>query len=352
MSGFDMSFYKGKKVLITGHTGFKGSWMCRVLSMFGADVTGYALEPSQPSLFAAMGADSLTKSFIGDVRDREKLIAFVKDFRPEIIFHLAAQPIVREGYKDPVCTYETNVMGTVNLCEAVRLCGSVRSFVNVTTDKVYKPDKSKRVFAETDPLDGFDPYSNSKSCSELVTSSYSNSFFKDIGIAVSTCRAGNAIGGGDFSMDRLIPDCFRAVSKGDTIIIRNPDSIRPFQHVLDAVCAYLMLGAAQYENGSLSGSYNIAPHEKDCVTAGQLADMFCKHWGGSASWKHVPEKGSLHEEECLLLDCSKIRDALGWSPRFDTEEAIRRTVEWYRCFFDGGDTLSVMDNQIGEYFRN
>ena len=351
MSGFDMSFYKGKKVLITGHTGFKGSWLCRVLSLSGADIAGYALEPSQPSLFAAMGAEGLTKSVIGDVRDREKLVALVNDFRPEIIFHLAAQPIVREGYKNPAYTYETNVMGTVNICEAVRLCGSVRSFVNVTTDKVYKISEGKMVCVETDPLDGFDPYSNSKSCSELVTSSYNNSFFRNMGIAVSTCRAGNAIGGGDFSPDRLIPDCVRAVSNGDTIIIRNPDSVRPFQHVLEPVSAYLMLAAAQYENVGLSGSYNIAPDEKDCITAGQLADMFCKCWGGTAKWRHVPEKDSPHEEDRLLLDCTKFRTALRWHPRWDIGQAVQKTAEWYKCYFEGGDVVSLMDKQIREYLR-
>lgn len=347
---FDLSFYKGKKILVTGHTGFKGSWMCRLLSLYGADVTGYALKPpTDPSLFEIAGTDKEMRSVIGDIRDRKKLIDLFEETRPEIVLHLAAQPIVRESYKDPAYTYETNVMGTVNVCEAVRLCGSVKSFVNVTTDKVYKNNEWEWGYRETDALDGFDPYSNSKSCSELVTSSYNNSFFRDLGIAVSTCRAGNVIGGGDFAKDRIIPDCVRAAEKNERIIIRNPYSVRPFQHVLEPVAAYLALAARQYEDIKLSGSYNIGPDEQDCITTGELADIFCRCWGEDASWENVSEKDAPHEANFLKLDCSKFKRALGWRPRWHIDEAVEKTVEWSRCYLEGGDVNALMKKQISEY---
>ena len=347
---FDLSFYKGKKILVTGHTGFKGSWLCRLLSLYGADVTGYALEPpTDPSLFEIAGTDKEMRSVMGDIRDRKKLIDLFEETRPEIVFHLAAQPIVRESYKDPAYTYETNVMGTVNVCEAVRLCGSVKSFVNVTTDKVYKNNEWEWGYRETDALDGFDPYSNSKSCSELVTSSYNNSFFRDLGIAVSTCRAGNVIGGGDFAKDRIIPDCVRAAEKNERIIIRNPYSVRPFQHVLEPVAAYLALAARQYEDIKLSGSYNIGPDEQDCITTGELAEIFCRCWGEDASWENVSEKDAPHEANYLKLDCSKFKGTFGWRPRWHIDEAVEKTVEWSRCYLEGGDVNALMKKQISEY---
>jgi CDP-glucose 4,6-dehydratase len=237
----DMSFYKGKTVLITGHTGFKGSWMCKLLSMAGAKVIGYSLNPpTTPSLFELSGVEKEIVSVIGDIRDLAKLNETMQKYRPEIVIHMAAQPIVRESYAEPVYTYETNVMGTVNICEAVRLCDSVKSFVNVTTDKVYKNNEWEWGYHENDALDGYDPYSNSKSCSELVTSSYIKSFFYNRDIAVSTCRAGNVIGGGDFAKDRIIPDCVRAMEAKQEITVRNPYSTRPYQHVLEPVVTYLV----------------------------------------------------------------------------------------------------------------
>ena len=347
---FDLSFYKGKKVLVTGHTGFKGSWICRILSMYGAEVTGYALEPpTEPSLFEISGIQKEINSVKGDIRDKDRLISVFEEFQPEIVLHLAAQPIVREGYKDPAYTYETNVMGTVNVCEAVRLCGSVRSFVNITTDKVYKNNEWEWGYRETDALDGFDPYSNSKSCSELVTSSYNNSFFRDLGIAVSTCRAGNVIGGGDFAKDRIIPDCIRAMEKKEKIVIRNPHSVRPFQHVLEPAAAYLALAAKQYENIKLSGSYNIGPDDQDCVTTGRLADIFCRCWGEDASWENVSEKDAPHEANFLKLDCSKFKRTFNWHPRWHIEEAVEKTVQWSRCYLENGDVSTLMEKQISEY---
>lgn len=345
-----LDFYRGRTVLITGHTGFKGSWMCKALSMYGANVIGYALEPpTKPSLFEIAALNDSVTSVIGDIRDRENLISVLQKYRPEIVIHMAAQPIVRESYANPAYTYETNVMGTVNICEAIRVCGSVKSFINVTTDKVYKNNEWEWGYRETDALDGFDPYSNSKSCSELVTSSYNNSFFRSCGTAVSTCRAGNVIGGGDFAKDRIIPDCVRAMSKKEEIIIRNPNSIRPFQHVLEPVLAYLKLAKLQYGDIRLGSSYNIGPDDCDCVSVGELADMFCKCWGEGALWKNISEESAPHEAGYLKLDCSKIKRAINWKPRWHIAEAVEKTVEWSKSYLDGKDAAAVMEKQISDY---
>ena len=253
-------FYKDRKVLVTGHTGFKGTWLCKLLVLAGAKVTGYSLEPpTDPSLFAICGMEKQMHSVIGDIRDLPHLLQIFQETKPEIVLHLAAQPIVRDSYRDPVGTYETNVMGTVHVLECVRQTDSVRSFLNVTTDKVYENREWEWGYRETDPLNGYDPYSNSKSCSELVTHSYRKSFFAAGAPAISTARAGNVIGGGDFAHDRIIPDCVRAAISGQPVKLRNPDSIRPFQHVLEPLSVYLMIAAAQVEEPSLAGSYNVGP---------------------------------------------------------------------------------------------
>mgnify|MGYP000155545827 CR=1 FL=1 len=281
----DLTFYKGKKVLITGHTGFKGSWMCRTLIQAGAEVTGYSLEPpTDPNLFSMAEIEDKMNSVIGDIRDLEKLSKAFRKVQPEIVIHLAAQPIVRDSYKDPVYTYETNVMGTVNICECVRRNPCVKSFLNVTTDKVYENKEWEWGYRENEPLDGYDPYSNSKSCSELVTHSYKNSFFNETGVAVSTARAGNVIGGGDFANDRIIPDCVRAAKEKKDIVIRNPFSTRPYQHVLEPVIAYLMIAKEQYEDAKYQGYYNVGPDETDCVTTGDLVDLFVEKWGEGMKW--------------------------------------------------------------------
>lgn len=348
----NLSFYKDKTVLVTGHTGFKGTWMCKMLLMQGAKVVGYSLKPSTtPNLFDVSNIEREMISIIGDIRDLNKLINVVNEYKPEIVIHMAAQPIVRESYDNPVYTYETNVMGTVNICEAVRNCDSVKSFVNVTTDKVYKNNEWEWGYRECDALDGFDPYSNSKSCSELVTSSYINSFFSKQDIAVSTCRAGNVIGGGDFAKDRIIPDCVRAMENKSEIIVRNPYSTRPYQHVLEPVYTYLMLAEKQYENKNLSGCYNVGPDDCDCVTTGNLVDIFCNKWGDGASWKNVAEKNAPHEANFLKLDCSKIKKMLSWNPRWHIEEAIEKTVIWSKEYFKGSDMNKIMDMQIEEYLR-
>lgn len=348
----DLDFYRGKTVLVTGHTGFKGSWMCRVLTMHGANVVGYSLEPpTSPSLFEAAGIEKSITSVTGDIRDLARLNETMQKYRPELVIHMAAQPIVRESYRDPVYTYETNVMGTVNICEAVRQCGSVKSFVNVTTDKVYRNNEWEWGYRETDALDGYDPYSNSKSCSELVTSSYTKSFLNANGAAVSTCRAGNVIGGGDFAKDRIIPDCVRAMEKGEEIIVRSPYSTRPYQHVLEPVVTYLTLAAMQYEKPELAGNYNVGPDDCDCVNTGDLVDLFCEKWGDGASWKNVSEANAPHEANFLKLDCSRIKSVLGWKPRWHIADAIEKTVEWSRAYLAGEDIISVMEKQINEYTR-
>ena len=346
---FDFSFYKGKNVLVTGHTGFKGSWLCKILVNAGAKVTGYSLEsPTNPNLFTACNINEDINSVIADIRDLNRLKEVFEEVQPEIVFHLAAQPIVRDSYKDPVYTYETNVMGTVNICECVRLNPCVKSFLNVTTDKVYHNNEWEWGYREIDPLDGYDPYSNSKSCSELVTHSYINSFFNEMDIAVSTARAGNVIGGGDFSNDRIIPDCIRAAKNGTDIIVRNPHSTRPYQHVLEPLALYMMIAMEQYKDKKFAGFYNVGPDDRDCVTTGELTDLFCKHWGEGIKWINKSVSGP-HEANFLKLDCSKIKSVFGWKPVWDVDKAIEKTVEWFKIFFAGNDVAKCMDEQIKEF---
>ena len=350
----DLDFYRGKKVLVTGHTGFKGSWLCRMLVNAGAEVTGYSLEPpTEPSLFEMAGLKDRMNSVTGDIRDLEHLQETFTRAQPEIVLHLAAQPIVRESYKDPRYTYETNVMGTVNLLECVRSTPSVKSVLNVTTDKVYHNNEWCWGYREDEPLDGFDPYSNSKSCSELVTHCYINSFFDSPSSpAVSTARAGNVIGGGDFARDRIIPDCVRAVQAGRVIGIRNPYSTRPFQHVLEPLAAYLMICRKQYEDRSAAGFYNVGPDECDCVTTAELADLFCSCWGEGAAWENQAEEGAPHEANFLKLDCSRIKAAFGWKPRWHIRECMEMTCRFSKVWLAGGDVPAEMDREIGAFLGN
>lgn len=346
----DLSFYKGKKVLVTGHTGFKGSWLCRILVKAGAEVTGYSLEaPTDPNLFSMADVENNINSVIGDIRDLAHLKEVFKEVQPEIVLHLAAQPIVRDSYKDPVYTYETNVMGTVNICECVRLNPCVKSFLNVTTDKVYHNNEWAWGYRENEPLDGYDPYSNSKSCSELVTHSYINSFFNDMDVSVSTARAGNVIGGGDFANDRIIPDCIRAATAGREIVVRNPYSTRPYQLVLEPLAIYMAIAMKQYEDLNYQGYYNVGPDDRDCVTTGELADLFTDFWGGGITWVNRYDGGP-HEANFLKLDCSKIKKTFGWRPRYSVKEAVEKTVEWTKAYLAGEDMLAVMDRQIKEFF--
>ena len=277
--GFDLSFYQGKKVFLTGHTGFKGAWLCKMLVNAGAEVTGYSLNPpTSPSLYEIAGIAQDIHSVTGDIRDYAALKKAFDTAQPEIVLHLAAQPIVRDSYKDPAYTYETNVMGTVNILECVRNSTCVKSFLNVTTDKVYRNKEWVWGYRENEELDGSDPYSNSKSCSELVTHSYKNSFFADGRVAISTARAGNVIGGGDFANDRIIPDCIRAAVRKETIIVRNPFSTRPYQHVLEPLYAYLMIAASQYEDESFAGCYNVGPDEVDRPRRSHRIRRFFHFW--------------------------------------------------------------------------
>ncbi len=345
-----MEFFKNKSVFITGHTGFKGSWLSKILEMAGAKVTGFALPATNPSLFSLAKIEKdMESSIIGDIRNQEELEKAFQMAKPEIVFHMAAQPIVRESYQNPAYTYEVNIMGTVNILECIRKSDTVKSFLNITTDKVYKNLEWEWGYRETDELDGLDPYSNSKSCSELVTHSYQKSFFSDGGVAISTARAGNVIGGGDFAKDRIIPDCIRAAVAKKDIIIRNPYSTRPFQHVLEPLFAYLLIAKEQYENIEKQGYYNVGPKEEDCITTGELATIFCKKWGQDLKWVNIAEKNAPKEANFLKLDCSKIKKELGWQPTWNIEQAIEKTVQFAKIQNQNGDINRCMKEQIEEY---
>ena len=341
-----LDFYKNKRIFLTGHTGFKGTWFCRILLQAGAEITGYALDPpASPSLFVQTNTKKDIHSITNDIRDRDALIKAVTNAKPDIIIHLAAQPIVRFSYHEPAATYETNVMGTVNILEAVRLAPSVKSFVNVTTDKVYENKEWHWGYRENENLCGYDPYSNSKSCSELVTHSYRKSFFTgDNTPAISTARSGNVIGGGDYAEDRIIPDCIRAVNEQKEVIVRNPHSIRPYQHVLECLCGYLILTEKQYSDKALQGAYNFGPDDESCVTTGDLATLFCAAWGSGVVWR-VQEDGGPHEANFLKLDCSKAKAVLGWRPCWNIKKAVEKTVEFAKVQSDN-ERLACIEKQI------
>lgn len=347
----DMSFYKGKKVFLTGHTGFKGSWMSVVLVNAGATVIGYSsCSRTETRLFDLCEIKNQITHIKGNVCDLAHLKSVFAEYQPEIVIHMAAQPIVRTSYQDPVGTYDTNVMGTVNILECIRLNPCVKSFLNVTTDKVYENKEWEWGYRENEPLDGFDPYSNSKSCSELVTHSYKNSFFADNRTAISTARAGNVIGGGDFAKDRIIPDCVRSALKHEDIIVRNPYSTRPYQHVLEPVCAYLMIAARQFEEKKYAGYYNVGPDDRDCFQTGTLVDTFVKHWGENLKWINKHDGGP-HEANFLKLDCSKLKTTFGWSPRWTLDTAIQKVVEWTKCWNSDGNVRNCMNQQIMEFLN-
>ena len=346
----NLEFFRGKSVLLTGHTGFKGSWMSRVLVGAGANLTGYSLPaPTTPNLFSLADVEQDMRSVLGDIRDLHSLRKVFDEAKPEIVIHMAAQPLVRESYREPHYTYETNVMGTVNILECIRCTSEVESFLNVTTDKVYKNNEWCWGYRENEPLDGFDPYSNSKSCSELVTHSYASSFFSNGQTAISTARAGNVIGGGDFAIDRIIPDCVRAQQSGEAISVRNPHSTRPYQHVLEPVLAYLLIVQRQYEDKTLAGWYNIGPDDCDCVTTGHLVDLFCEKWGDGARWENKAEKNAPHEANFLKLDNTKFKNAFNWKPRWHIDEAIDKVCEWSKAWLQGDSIPDVMDKQIQDY---
>lgn len=344
---FDL--YKNKKVFVTGHTGFKGAWLCKLLLNLGANVTGYSLSaPTEPALFNILNLETKMESIIGDIRDFDKLNTALRKASPDMVFHLAAQPIVRESYKNPRYTYETNVIGTVNILESIRNLESVKSFLNVTTDKVYENRELQRGYYEEEPLDGDDPYSNSKSCSELVTHSYKRSFFSDHKIAISTARAGNVIGGGDFAVDRIIPDCVKSLMQNKKMVVRNPKSIRPYQHVLESVCAYLMIAEKQYDHSNFAGYYNIGPNEEDCISTEELVLLFQKSWGSDFTWEIQSDDGP-QETTYLKLDNNKVKNVFGWHPKWGIETAVQKTVDWTKCWFHNVGIEDCMDEQINEY---
>lgn len=344
-------YYAGKKVFVTGHTGFKGSWLCLLLNILGAEVVGYSLEPNTtPSLYELIGfKEEEVHSYIGDVRDFYHLHKVMQDEKPEYVIHLAAQPIVRESYKLPRETFETNVMGTVNLLESIRRCDSVKSVLNVTTDKVYMNVEKDDGYAEEDVLDGYDPYSNSKSCSELVTHSYVRSFFDEKRVPVSTARAGNVIGGGDFEKDRIIPDCVRATLGNKKIMLRNPNSVRPYQHVLEALYVYLMILAKQTDDYSYQGAYNVGPEEKNIVMTRDLVRLFCEKWNDPELEILYSDENGPHEAGKLYLNCDKVKKVLGWKQKWNIEKTIESIVEWSKCYVSGSEIRQCMERQIGEY---
>jgi CDP-glucose 4,6-dehydratase len=357
MGKYNLDIYRGKTVLVTGDTGFKGSWLSIWLTELGAKVIGYSLEPpTKPSMFEATGLGKKHTRVVGDVRDEEHLLSVFREHRPELVFHLAAQPIVRRSYKEPRLTYETNVMGTVNLLEAVRKTECAKIVVVVTSDKCYENRERNLGYKETDQLGGRDPYSSSKACAELVVAAYRSSFFGSSGdspvVAIASARAGNVVGGGDWGEDRLVPDCIRALNTGKEILIRNPASVRPWQHVLEPLSGYLLLGTKLHENcARFATAWNFGPSGNDNSIVEEIVKKVIAYWGsGTYNAKHTskePEEASL-----LRLDCGKAHEILGWEPTYATDEALRETVAWYKKFYQGENPLKLYDytlEQIAKY---
>ncbi len=344
-------FWQNKRVFITGHTGFKGSWLSIWLRALGAKVTGFALDPpTEPNLFESAGVGSIVQSIIGDIRNQEILQKAISAAKPEIVFHLAAQPLVRASYANPVETYAINVMGTVNLLDSIRRYEGVRAIVNVTTDKVYENRERIWGYRENESLGGFDPYSNSKACSDLVTAAYRSSFFEGK-IAIATARAGNVIGGGDWADDRLIPDSMRALIKKKKIVIRSPDSVRPWQFVLEPLAGYLMLAERLYaaDGTSFSAAWNFGPDSRDEQPVSWIVKEICRQWSAGAGYIINRKPGDPHEAGRLTLDCSKAKLLLGWRPRLSLENALEMTVEWYKEYYKGKKMHAACLDQIRSY---
>lgn len=346
------AFWLGKRVLMTGHTGFKGSWLSLWLQSMGAEVCGFALKPlTNPSLFYAAGVAKGLRSEIGDVRNYNHVLSVTKSFQPEIVFHLAAQPLVRQSYIDPIETYSTNLMGTVNLLEAVKNVGSVKAVVNVTSDKCYENREWVWGYREDEPMGGFDPYSNSKGCSELITNSYRQSFYSDLGIGLATARAGNVIGGGDWSQDRLVPDLLAAFERKESVILRNPQAIRPWQHVLEPLSGYLMLAENLFSYGNrFSGAWNFGPHEQDAKTVQSIVERLATTWGDGAMWQ-IDTSPQPHEANYLKLDISKAKHFLHWNPRWELGFAIEKIIDWHKAWLDRSDMRIKCISQIDEFLN-
>jgi CDP-glucose 4,6-dehydratase len=351
----DAGFWEGKRVFITGHTGFKGSWLCLWLYALGAKITGYALPPpTVPSLYEIAGLDSLMDSVTGDICDSRNLNEAVSAAAPEVVIHMAAQSLVRESYRSPLETYRVNVIGTANLFESVRNGKGMRAVINVTSDKCYENREWLWGYRENDALGGYDPYSSSKACSELVTASYRAAFLNPSehhvhGVGVASARSGNVIGGGDWAADRLIPDCIRSLQKGEPVVMRNPGSLRPWQHVLEPLSGYLVLAQKLWEDGPrYSGAWNFGPDDRNVKPVEWLVGKVCDRWGGGA--RCVTDRRSHpHEARHLKLDCSRARAELGWYPRWDLERAIDSTVQWVKAYERGEDIKALCMQQITQY---
>ena len=343
-------FWRNKKVLVTGHTGFKGSWLTLWLKTLGADICGIALDPpTSPSLFDVLGLNSSIRHEVADIRNLDILKRIMVEFKPEIIIHMAAQPLVRYSYTSPIETYQTNVIGTANVLEASRFCGSVRSIISVTTDKCYDNKEWAWGYREQDPLGGFDPYSSSKACAELVSSAYRSSFLADAGIGLATARAGNVIGGGDWAADRLIPDILTALEKKISAKIRNPNSIRPWQHVLEPVSGYLLLAEALYhEPVKMAEAWNFGPADEDAKPVSWIADKLCSCWGGQADWTaNIGDHP--HEATYLKLDISKAKQYLNWCPKWTLQRSLESIVDWHKSWLEGSDMHQITIEQIQEF---
>lgn len=353
----DRRFWEGRRVFVTGHTGFKGSWLCLQLHRLGARVTGYALPPpTDPNLYALCRIDGIVTSVIADVRDGERLRREMTAADPEVVFHLAAQPLVRESYRRPAETYEVNLMGTVNLLEAVRDCAQVRSVLVVTSDKCYENREWVWGYRETDRLGGYDPYASSKACAEMAVAAWTASFFNPEEhtrhrVAIATARAGNIIGGGDWAAERLVPDLVRAILNGQPLAVRAPLATRPWQHVLDPLAGYLRLAQLLFEEGPrYNGGWNFGPGERDIRTVAEVVEKFVAVWGPGATWKAAGGSHP-HETATLKLECSKARDRLGWKPRWDLDSAVEKVVEWTRGYRDGHDCRELCLTQIDDHGR-
>lgn len=348
----DQQFWSGKRVLLTGHTGFKGSWLSLWLQSMGAQVRGVALEPpTEPALFNVACLAEGMDHCIADIRDYPAILPLFKSFKPEIVIHMAAQPLVRLSYSQPIETYATNVMGTVHVLEASRQTDSVKAIVNVTTDKCYENREWIWGYRENEPMGGHDPYSSSKGCSELVSNAYRLSFLKDAGIALGTARAGNVIGGGDWAQDRLIPDILRALEKKEPVIIRNPDAIRPWQHVLEPLSGYLLLAQNLYESGQkYADGWNFGPNEIDAKPVKWIVEQFCTLWSSDSSWE-ILKCEKLHEATQLKLDISKARGHMNWSPKWNLEASIHKVIEWHKAWLAGINMKNICSDQIENYIK-
>ncbi len=344
-------FWKGKRVLLTGHTGFKGSWLSLTLSELGAEVVGISNNvPTNPSLFeSARVKDFCFKDYREDIRNYENILKIVNRYQPEILFHLAAQPLVRKSYVDPIETYSTNVMGTLNVLLSSQSSNKLKSIVCITTDKCYENKEWAWPYRETDVLGGYDPYSSSKACTEILSASIRNSFLRDKGINLATVRAGNVVGGGDWAEDRIIPDLARAYEKKNQLEIRNPLAIRPWQHVMEPVIGYILLAEQLFHDETFADAWNFGPNESDCISVEEITKAMLRDWNDHPGWVFTGDSKKLHEATILKLDCSKAKARLKWQPRKTLTESLKMTSEWYQDFFKGNDMNSVTLNQVRSF---